>query len=189
METLDDPVITRHRLTVEKYYRMAEAGVLEPDARVELIDGEVIDMAPMGSRHYAMVICLNELFIEALRGSALVAIQAPLHLDRYNEPEPDLAVLKRRDDRYATALPTAVDTLLVIEVADTTLAYDLRTKARLYAAHEVPAYWVFDLVHGLLHAHAEPSPEGWRHVSQLKNLGATPLPGLPGVSVDLTGIV
>ncbi len=189
METLDEPVITRHRLSVEKYHRMAEAGVLEPDARVELIDGEVIDMAPMGSKHFSMVARLMRVFVQATDGHAFVSVQAPLHLDRWNEPEPDLAVMKLRADDYATALPTALDTLLVIEVADSTLAYDLRTKARLYAAHGVPAYWVFDITQGLLHVHAEPGAEGYRQIGQSKNPGVTPLPGLPGVSVDLGGIV
>lgn len=189
MQTLDEPVITRHRLTVEKYGQMAEAGVLEPDARVELIDGEVIDMAPIGTKHYGTVFRLTRLLVRAVGDLAVVLVQAPLRLGRWNEPEPDLAVLKPHPDDYTTVLATEADAFLVVEVADTSLVYDLRTKARLYAAHGIPAYWVFDLVDGVLHAHADPVPEGYRRIDQLKNLGPTPLPGLPGTMVDLTGVV
>lgn len=189
MQTLDEPVITRHRLTVEKYYQMAEAGVLEPDARVELIDGEVIDMAPIGTRHFSMVGRLTGVFAVATHGLAFLSVQSPLRLGRWNEPEPDLALTKLRADNYANGLPTAADSLLVVEVADSPLNYDLRTKARLYAAHGIPAYWVFDLVNGVLHAHADARPEGYRRIDQLKDLGPSPVPGLPGATVDLSGIL
>jgi Uma2 family endonuclease len=189
MQTLDEPVITRHRLTVEKYYQMAEAGVLEPDARVELIDGEVVDMAPIGSKHYGTVLRLNRLLVPAAGNLAIVLVQAPLRLGGWSEPEPDLAVLKPHADDYTTALATEADALLVIEVADTSLAYDLRTKARLYAAHGIPVYWVFDLVNGVLHAHAEPQADGYRRIDEMTNLGPMPLPGLPGTVVDLSGLL
>ena len=145
METLEEPRITRHRLNVEQYHRMSEAGVFEPDARVELIEGEIIDMAPIGSRHFSAVSRLNRMLVEATGSRAVVSIQQSLRLDRFTEPEPDIAVLKPRDDFYAEALPTGADALLVIEVADSTIAFDLRTKARLYATHGVLTYWVVDL--------------------------------------------
>ena len=189
MEMLDEPVITRHRLTVEKYYQMAEAGVFEPNARVELIDGEVIDMAPIGTKHYGTVFRLNRLLVQAVGDLAVVLVQSPVRLGRWNEPEPDLALLKPRADDYTTVLATPADTFLVIEVADSSRAYDLRTKARLYAAHGIPAYWVFDLVSGSLHAHSEAHPDGYRRVDELKDLGPTPIPGLPGATVDLSGVL
>lgn len=188
MQALDEPVITRHRLTVAQYHRMAEAGVLEPDARVELIEGEVIDMAPMGSRHFSAVARLNRLLIEATGAAACVSSQMPLHLGEYSEPEPDLAVLKPRPDFYARALPKAGDALLVIEVADSTLAFDLRTKARLYAVQGVPAYWVLNLAAGVLHVHSGPAAAGYAQLSELRRPGVMALPGIPGASVDLSEI-
>jgi Uma2 family endonuclease len=188
MQARDEPVITRHRLTVDQYYRMAEAGVLEPDARVELIEGEVIDKEPMRSKCYAMVVRLTRLFGAATRELASLAVQLPLRLGEYSEPEPDLAVLKPRSDDYVNALPTAADVLLVVEVSDTSLAYDMRTKAKLYASHGVPAYWVFDLSRSVLHAHTQPGADGYGSIVESKDLGVVPLPGLPGTTVDLSGL-
>src|SRR5438046_6626490 len=96
-----------HRLTVDEYHRMAEAGVLRPDARVELIEGEIIDMAPIGSRHAAAVDLLAERLITALRGAALVRIQGPVHLSARSEPQPDVAVLRPRAARYAGHHPSS----------------------------------------------------------------------------------
>lgn len=189
MQALDDPAVARYRLTVDQYHRMAEVGVLEPDARLELIDGALIEKARVGSMHCSIVLRLTRLLLRATDGVACVAVRAPLRLDRWNELEPDLSVVKFRVDYYASALPTAVDALLAIEVADTTLAHDLGAKARLYAAHGVPAYWVFDLVNGQMHAHAEPLANGYRRIDPLTNLGPMPVPGLPGTTVDLSRIL
>src|SRR5262245_27163525 len=108
----------RHRITVEEYHRMAEVGLLAPDARVELIDGEIIDMPPMGSRHAAIVRRIQELLTDAVGKRALVQAQLPVRLDNYSEPEPDLAVLARREDYYAAKHPTPADTLLAVEVSE-----------------------------------------------------------------------
>ena len=145
MDELEEPRVARHKLTVEEYYRMAEVGVLAHDARVELIEGEVIDMAPIGSKHYSAVARLHRMLQLAWADKAMVVAQSPLRLSKRSEPEPDIVVLKPRDDFYASALPTGPDSLLVVEVSDTTLAYDVRIKAPLYARHGVPEYWVFDL--------------------------------------------
>ena len=122
-----------HRLTVDEYYRMAEVGLLPPDARVELIDGEIIDMAPIGSRHAAAVDLLAERFIQAAKGTVVVRIQGPVRLGPRSEPQPDHAVLRPRADRYARSHPTAADVLLVVEVSDATLRFDREVKANLYA--------------------------------------------------------
>jgi len=187
METLElgQPRITRHRLTAEQYHRMGEAGVFEPDARVELIEGEVIDMAPIGTRHAATVKRLAQSLFQAVAGRAIVSVQDPIRLDAQSEPEPDLAVLKPRDDFYASALPTGHDALLVIEVADTSAAYDLRIKSRLYALHGVPAYWVVDIAAGLLHTFASPQGEAYAEANATATPGTLALPGLAGVEIDL----
>ena len=185
---LDPPRLTRHRLTVEQYHRMGEAGVFAPDARVELIEGEVIDMAPIGSRHWSVVNRLNRLLVQATGARAIVSVQSSIRLDMQSEPDPDLAVLKPRDDFYASALPSGRDALLVIEVADTSSAYDLRLKARLYALHGVSAYWVVDLASNVLHTFAEPQGEAYTVAATTTTPGKRALPGLADVTLDLSSV-
>lgn len=185
METLAEPVVRRHRITVEQYHLMGEAGVFEPDARVELIEGEVIDMAPIGTRHWSMVTRLNHLLVAAAGARAIVSVQQSLRLSRNTEPEPDVALLKPRADFYAGALPTGTDALLVIEVADTTLEFDLRTKARLYATHGVPEYWVIDVAAGRVHQHRQAQGEHYTQVQVLEQPGTLALPGIDGAVIEL----
>lgn len=188
LDQLEMPQLQRHRLSVDHYHRMAETGVLAADARVELVNGEIVDMAPMGSRHHSAVLRLSRLLGQAVGTAALVSTQLPIRLDEHNEPEPDLALLKAEPDFYATALPTGADTLLVMEVSDSTLAYDVRVKAPLYAANGVPVLWVLDLANGLLHRFATPRDGAYTDVSALKRPAVVELPGLPGCTVDLSGV-
>src|SRR5690606_20814261 len=132
-------------------------GLLAWDARVELIEGEIIDMAPIGSRHAMAVDLLTERLVEMANRSALVRTQGPGRLGPHSEPEPDIALLKRHVDRYVNSHPTADDFLLIIEVSDTTLRFDREVKARLYALHRIPEYWVIDLTNDRLHVHRDPS--------------------------------
>lgn len=189
MNLLDVAPVQRHRLTVEEYHRMGETGVLGPDARVELIEGEVLDMAPTGSKHYSLVARLHRLPSAAVGDGAFVASQSPLHLDRHNEPEPDLALSRPRADFYADALPTARDALLVIEVSDPTLAYDLRTKAALYARHGVPEYWVFDLPARTLRFFRAASGDRYTDITATETPGRIALPGLPVLDADFAGLL
>lgn len=188
MEALEEPRLTHYRLNVEQYHRMGETGVLEPDARVELIEGELLDMAPIGTRHWSAVSRLTRTLVQTLGERAVVSIQQSIRLDRYTEPEPDIAVLKPRDDFYASALPTGHDALLVIEVAESSLAYDLRTKARLYAAHGVPAYWVVDLGGGRVHRFTSPEGSAYRDEQVTIALGRIAMPGIDDIGIDLTGL-
>jgi Uma2 family endonuclease len=187
MEVLEEPHIVRHRITVDDYYRMAEVGLLAHDARIELIEGEIIDMAPIGSRRYWAVITMNRLLVQAVGQSALVVVQAPVRLSPHNEPEPDLMLLKASTS--AAALPAGADTLLVIEVSDTTLAYDVKVKAPLYAKHGVPEYWVMDLEGKKLRRFAAPQGGVWSDVSVLAAPGLVALPGLANLTVDLGGVL
>jgi len=127
----------RHRLTVAEYYRMAEVGILSPEARVELIEGEIIDMPPIGSLHAGTVKYLTNRLTYAVRDIAIVSTQDPIFLDVHSEPQPDIALLRPRADFYRTTHPTITDVLLVVEVADTTLAYDTQIKLPLYAHHHI----------------------------------------------------
>ena len=172
-----------HRLTVDDYYRMAEVGLLSPEARVELIEGGIVDMAPIGSRHAAAVDLLAERFIRAVAGAAVVRIQGPIRLSRSSELQPDLAVLRPRADRYANSHPTAADVLLLVEVSDTTLQFDRDVKSALYARHAIPELWIVDLKHSELQIFREPRREGYADRSVV-GAGVVQLPSLD-IGVDL----
>ena len=182
-------VFKRHLLTVDDYYRMAEAGVLAPDARVELIEGEVVDMATIGTRHASRVNRLNHLLTAAVGKAAIVAVQNPVRLSQRSEPQPDLSVLRPRDDFYDAAHPTAEDVLLLIEVSDTTSRYDREIKAPLYARHGIHELWVVDLDNRLLLVHRKPGKNGYGEVLQLAAPGKLSPQELPKVVVDLTRIL
>ncbi len=152
---------TRHSFTVADYYRMAEAGIFHEDSRVELIDGEIIDMVPIGPRHSRGVNRLAERLILRLQGTAYVSIQNPVRLDEHNEPEPDLVVARRRADDYAGGHPSREDILLVVEVADSSANYDRQTKAPMYAAAGIPDYWIVDLGHDHVLVLRDPTPTGY----------------------------
>jgi Uma2 family endonuclease len=149
-QQLQQAPVERWRFTVDDFYRMGEVGILPPDARVELIDGEVIKMAPIGSHHNGSVVGLDELLRERLGHRVTISTQGPLNVGPYGNPQPDVLILKRRNDHYRNANPTAADVLLLVEVSDTTLPYDRDTKAPLYARAGIVEYWIADLVGGRL---------------------------------------
>ncbi len=185
MHTLATPLITRHRLSVEDYYRMAEAGILHEDDRVELIEGEIIDMAPIGSWHAGTVKRLASLFMLAVGKHAIVSIQDPVRLDRYSEPQPDIALLRRREDFYTHSHPGPEDVLLIVEVAQSSLAYDLQVKVPLYARHAIPEVWVLDAESGSVHICRSPGEGTYREVQiQTGPCVLSPLL-LPQISLEL----
>jgi len=172
---------TRHKLSVDDYYRMAETGVLKPGERVELIDGEIIDMAPIGSGHAGNTNQLNWIFARAaVAGLALVSIQNPLRLDSYNEPEPDLMLLRPRKDYYRTSHPAASDVLLLVEVSDTSLAYDQGAKLALYARYKIPEVWIVNIPARILEIYRHPMDTGFGAKEDLKTGTVAPdlLPSL-----------
>ncbi len=183
------PLLTRHRLTVADYYRMGEAGIFAPDARVELIEGEIIDMAPIGTRHGSAVKRLNALLTAAVGPRAVGSVQDPLCLSDLSEPEPDLMLLKPRADFYADAHPSAADVLLLIEVADTSARYDREIKLPLYARHGVPEVWIVDLEARLLRLHRGPSGDAYEQCSTTASPARTAIAALPGVDIDLAQIL
>jgi len=151
----------RRLFTVDEYYRMAEAGILTPQDRVELIDGEIIEMIPIGSRHAGCVNRAARLFISAFGKRVVVSVQNPLRLSKYTEPEPDVVVLKPRDDEYVSKTPTAADALLVVEVAETTFPYDRKTKLPRYAAAGVPEVWIEHLLDDVVHVYRDPADDSY----------------------------
>lgn len=154
----------RKLFTVSDYHAMADAGILGEDERVELVEGEICEMTPVGSAHASQVKRLAEIFIARLGRKVTVGIQDPILLSKFSEPQPDLALLRRREDFYATSHPTAADVLLVIEVADSSQDYDRRVKGPLYSEHGIAEYWLFDLGTPAIEAYGRPSPEGYREM-------------------------
>lgn len=148
--------LTRHRFTVDEYYRMAEAGILHEDSRVELIDGEILDMSPIGPRHANGVRRLSAVFFRELDDQAVVSIQNPIRIGERNEPEPDLVLARHSEDEYRDRHPTPEDVLLVVEVADTSSAYDRETKAPLYARAGIADSWIADVGRDEVIIHRDP---------------------------------
>ena len=148
--------VTKKLFTVDEYYRMAETGILGPEDRVELIDGEIIQMSPIGNSHLARVNRANDVFTAAFRGRAVVSVQNPLRLNNYTEPEPDIVLLKPRQDFYEAKRPDAESALLVIEVSDTSLEFDREVKLARYAVSGVPEVWIENLEDGELLVYRDP---------------------------------
>jgi Uma2 family endonuclease len=189
-ETLEGPQApARHRLDVGAYYKMAEAGILTEEDRVELIDGEIIDMNPIGSPHASIAKRLNQLFARAAAdGVVLVSIQDPLRLDTYNEPEPDLMLLRPRADFYRANHPSAADVLLVVEISESSLAYDRGTKLALYARFLVPEVWIVDLLGAAIEVYREPKEGGYASRERLTS-GALAPALVPGVAIDIPALL
>ena len=159
--------VERVRFTVDDYHRMAEAGILSEDDRVELIDGEIVRMSPIGNRHAWCVRRLVQLLTRRTGDhEAIVDSQNPIRLGPYSEPQPDVVVLRFREDYYPEH-PTPTDVLLVIEVADTSLAYDRQVKLPLYAQAGIPEVWLVDLTGDAIERHSEPSEGGYRRVERV----------------------
>ncbi len=189
--TLDRPAAaTPHRFDVDDYHRMAAAGILSPEDRVELIEGEIVDMAPIGSEHAATTDRLNELVARAVADgqSAGRGIQDPLRLDRRNEPQPDLMLLRPRPDVYRSGHPTAADVLLLVEIADSSLAWDRGPKLALYARHGVPEVWIVDLVGRAVEICRAPGPEGYAERRRLSEGDVTPML-VPSLTIGLAELL
>lgn len=152
----------RRRFTVDEYHRMAEAGILHEDDRVELIRGEIVEMSPIGGRHAACVREINHLLGRKLGEELRLDVQSPVRLDEQDAPQPDLAVIRARD--YGSSLPVPEDVLLLIEVSDTSLAYDRNVKLPLYGRSGIPEVWIVDLNNKVVDRYTEPSEEGYRLV-------------------------
>ena len=152
---------THYRFTRDEYHRMAQTGILPPDARVELINGEILEMSPIGRRHKACVDRLTSVFTPPLHSKAIVRVQSSIVLSEGQEPEPDITLLRYRDDFYGDSDETPADILLIIEVADTSEGYDRRTKGPLYARYGIPEMWLADVNRDRLTVYRDPTPDGY----------------------------
>ena len=156
----------RRLFTADEYYRLADVGILRHDDRVELLDGDIVEMTPIGIRHAACVDRLLALVQPRVTGRAILRVQNPIRLSPHSEPQPDLSILKARADFYASAHPAPGDVLLVIELADSSLEFDRAVKVPLYARSGIPEVWLVELEEGRVESFAQPAPDGYRR-SQL----------------------
>jgi Uma2 family endonuclease len=186
---VEERVAARRRFTREEYHRMGEVRILKPTDRVELIRGEIVEMSPPGRRHRAFVDNLNALLMPRLAGLAIVSVQNPVALSEDTEPQPDLQILRRRLVPYKEREAFADDTLLLIEVAETSLRYDRSTKLRLYAEAGIPEYWIVDCVAEAVEIYRSPHTEGYRDVLRVTEAGAALSPqAFPDVTLTLAQI-
>ena len=179
-------------MTVDEYHRLGEAGVLDEDARVELVDGRIVEMPPIGPRHMFNVNRLNQLFMLRLLGRMVLSIQNSVTFGRRLERQPDVTLLDPHaddPDYYKTNRPTPVDVLLIVEVSDSTLQTDLVEKAKQYAEHGVADYWVADLQGDQVWVHREPTPDGYASVTTLARGEAVSPLAFPDVTFTVDEIL
>jgi Uma2 family endonuclease len=187
--TAAEPLYQRHWINVDEYRQMGEAGIFGEDDRVELIDGEIIDMPPIGSWHAAAVKRLVDRMQPLTGPDAILSVQDPIRLGDFTEPEPDIALLRRRDDYYAAAHPTAADVLLIVEVAESSLRYDRDKKLPLYARAGIPEVWLVDLNGRVLWVYRQPGMDGYAEARRSDDLSVMAPLELPGRVCDLSGLV
>jgi Uma2 family endonuclease len=182
--------LTRHhRLTAEEYFRMAEVGLLAPEARVELIEGEIIEMAPVGHRHASVISRLHGRFARELVGLACVWNQGTLRLSGFSAPQPDLVLLKYREDEYGLSPPSGEDVLLIVEVSESPLRHDRKVKLPLYARHNIPEAWIIDVVTPRIHYFHTLGSGHYTRTSSTSVPGRVSIQALPQHTVDLTGLL
>jgi Uma2 family endonuclease len=154
-------VPTKRKLTADEYERMGECGILHEDERVELIDGEIVEMPPIGDDHIGRVISLEYWFGQRLAGRAFVSTQNPIRLSDYSEPQPDMVLLRPREDFYGTSKARPEDIVLLVEVAQSSLEYDWLVKLPRYAAAGIVEVWLVNLIDRCIEVYRDPGADGY----------------------------
>jgi Uma2 family endonuclease len=176
--------------TVSEYHRMAEAGVFTEDDRVELIEGEVVDMSPIGPRHAACVKKLASLVRDRVSSRALiVGVQDPIRLSDHSEPLPDISILRARDDFYAGGHPGPEAVLVLLEVADASVMYDRNTKLPLYARAGIAEVWLVDLVKNVVDVYSSPGASGYANQSRFERGATAASVALPELGIPVAEIL
>ena len=181
---LVDEFSHKFMLTTQQYHLMHEAGVFPHGDRLELINGEIKTMSPIGRKHVACIIRLVKLFEKKLGDRFMISAQNSVRLNNHSEPQPDIAILKWRDDFYIEALPTPDDILLIIEVADSTIAYDREIKAPLYAAAGIPEMWLFDVNKKAIEGYSQPSANGYKLIRRYDESDTLSMLAFPDVTFN-----
>jgi Uma2 family endonuclease len=182
------PELPRHLWTVEEYHRMGEVGLLDPDARVELIEGEIIEMAPIGDAHAATSNRLTRLLVLAVGERGIVAVGNPVRLSQHSEPQPDFSVLRPRAD-YQTRGPRPEDVLLAVEVSDTTLRRDRRVKLALYARAGIPEFWIVNVEAREIEIYRSADGDAYAAVERKGPGDVATIEALPGVTIAVGQIL
>lgn len=180
--------LARRRFTVEEYERMGQTGILDEDDRVELLDGEIVQMTPIGPVHASVVDRLTRLLVQRVGERGIVRVQNPVRLTTRSEPQPDVVVARIRDDFYQFGHPASEDVLLLIEVADSSLAVDRAVKAPLYAGADIAEMWLVDLATRTVVVHRAPSGGRYGHVHTARVGDELVLPGIDGAVVAVTEV-
>ena len=181
------PAAPRRLLTVDEYPRMGEAGILTDDDRVELIVGELVATAPIDSGHIASTNALNRLLVLALGDCGIVSVGNPVRLNRHSKPQPDFPILKPRDD-YRKTLPRPEDTMLAVEVANTSLDYGRKVKLPLYARAGIPEVWIVNLAAQQVEVHRSPAAGTYTSVTYAARSDDLTIEALPGVLIPVAKI-
>ncbi len=176
------------RISADRFQSLVATGVLTKYDRVELIDGELIDMAPIGTLHSAVTARLTKLFVLSAGDSAIVSPGGSIRVSDFSVPQPDLMLLKPREDFYSGQIATASDVLLLVEVSDSSLAYDQSTKRTLYGRRGVAEYGVVDLPGQCIHVHGQPSAEGYAQVMEYASTDVVSPRALPAVQVVVNSL-
>ena len=180
---------TKHLTNLDEWRRLGEANIFPPESRLELINGEILEMAPIGFSHTGHVIRLLNFFAPLVGNSALINAQNPLQLGDLSEPEPDFMLLKPNADFYSSRHPNANDVLLLIEVADSSLTFDQNQKLRLYALHGIPEYWLLNLNDSSLEVYRKPNGEVYAEKTTLRAGDTLTLSQLPEISIRIADIL
>ena len=179
----------KHLTNLDEWRRMGEANIFPPGSRVELINGEILDMAPIGSYHAGHLKRINHVFSKIIPGNLITSVQDPLQLGDLSEHEPDFMLLKPHEDFYTSRHPIADDVLLLIEVADSSLRFDQNEKLRLYALHGVPEYWLLNLNDNCFEVYRKPNGESYAEKTTLHAGDSVTLSQLPEIAVQMSNIL
>jgi Uma2 family endonuclease len=179
----------KHLTDVLEWQKMGKAGIFPPESHLELINGEIIEMAPIGSHHASHLKRLINVFSKAIGESAIVTAQDPLQLGDLSEPEPDFMLLRPRSDFYSENHPTNKDVFLLIEVSDSSLDFDQNTKLRLYAMHNIAEYWLLNVKEACLEVYLKPHNGLYTEKTTLRSGDKITLSQLKNISIDVANIL
>ena len=188
--TLTEPKLSLHLFSVKEYNRLGELGIFHEDDKVELLEGRIVDKPPIGTEHAACVDRIVDIFAaKKMKKRIIVRAQNPIYLNERSEPQPDITILRRRDDFYAKRHPTPGDIFLVIEIADSSLEYDRSVKMPIYAKAGIQEVWLVNLLEKLVEVYQDPSPEGYGVIMKRRHDQALSPGSFPDIMLSVSEIL
>jgi Uma2 family endonuclease len=181
--------VRKHLTDITEWKKLGEANIFPAGSRLELIEGEILEMAPIGFNHSGHVTRLINFFASLLNNKAIVSAQNPLRLSDLSEPEPDFMLLKQNADFYSSRHPNADDVFLLIEVADSSLSFDQNEKLRLYARHNIPEYWLMNLKDNCLEVYRRPHDDCFGEKTTLRIGDSVTLSQLNAITINIVDIL